>query len=126
MIQRFIPCLFTCGPLVLALAAWVKLFRTRQRGWPRPIAMAALSTVSANALFAACVYLYYSFRPSPALPPWEDTETLDLAMLFLLAPIGIVISLTAAARGSQRWLIGILGVASMLLLLVGALECSAV
>jgi hypothetical protein len=35
-----LPYLVTCGPLVLALAAWAKLYRGRQ--WPGPIALVAL------------------------------------------------------------------------------------
>ena len=84
--------------------------------------MVALSIVSANAVYAAVTFLYYTFKPSPDLPPWKDPETLDLALLFLTAPIGIIASVVAAVRVGPKWLIVILITASAILMLVGMME----
>ena len=125
MTQQIIGYLLTCGPLVLMLAAWAKLFWTRAP-WPVPVALIALSIVSANAVIAAANFLYYSFKPPPPLPPWKDPETLNLGLLFLLAPIGAVMGFVAGARGAPKWLVGILEMASVPLILVGFLEAVSV
>jgi hypothetical protein len=88
--------------------------------------MAALGIASANAAYAAFVYLYYSLKPSPWLPPWRDSETLDLALLFFTAPIGIIVTIVAAAKGAQKWLIAALVIALAMLSLVGVLEAISV
>ena len=108
------------------LAAWTTLYRTRQRGWPRPVALIALSIVSANALLAAGLFLRYELKPSPELPPWQDPEILTLALLFLLAPVGMIAGLIAAVNGAPKWLICILEIASLPLFVVGVLACGAV
>jgi hypothetical protein len=126
MTERLIPFLFTCTPLLLTLAAWTKLYRARQQQWPRVVALVALSIVTANAAFAAGTFLYYSFRPSPTLPPWQDSQILQLALLFLLAPIGMIVGFVAAARGTPKWLIWIVEGASVPLLVVGFLACGSV
>ena len=126
MIERLIPFLLTCAPFLLTLAAWAKLYRARQQQWPRVVALVALGSVTANAAFAAGTFLYYSFRPSPPLPPWQDSQTLQLALLFLLAPIGMIVGLVAAARGAPKWLIWIVEGASVPLLVVGFLACGSV
>jgi hypothetical protein len=122
MSPRFIPLLLTCGPLVVLVCAWARLCIRRRLGWPKPVAIAALSIASANAAYAAFVYLYYSLKPSLWLPPWKDPETLDLALLFLTAPIGIIVTIVAAAQGAQKWLIAALAIALATLSLVGLLE----
>jgi hypothetical protein len=127
MVRLLILCLLTCGPLVLTLAAWVKLYWTRQGQWPRPVALIALSVVSLNAALAAGLFVYYHFEPSsPSLPPWQDPEILNFGLLFLLAPIGMVIGFIAAARGAPKWLICVLEIASVPLFVVGLLASAAV
>jgi len=121
--QQLIPLVFTCGPFVLTLAAWTKLYRARQ--WPRPIALIALGILSANAALAAGTYLYYGFKPSP-LPPWQNPEILHLAMVFLLAPIGMIVGFVAAVRGAPKWLICIVEIASVPLLVIGVMASNAV
>ena len=123
MTQRLIPYLLTCGPFVLALAAWTKLYWARQ--WPRPIALIALGILSANAALAAGTYLYYGFKPSP-LPPWQNPEILHLAMLFLLAPIGMIVGFVAAVRGAPKWLTCIVEIASVPLFIIGVMASNAV
>jgi hypothetical protein len=121
-------CLLTCAPLALTLAAWGKVYWSRRRQWPQRLALVALCVVSANAAFAASSYLYYHLRlPSSSLPPWKDPETLNFGLLFLLAPIGMIIGVIAAARGgTPKWLICILELASLPLLVIGFFACLAV
>jgi hypothetical protein len=123
MTVRLIPYLFTCGPFLLALAAWTKLCRAPR--WPKPIALGALCVVTANAILAAGVFLYYDFKPSP-LPPWQNPQTLTLSLLFLLAPIGMIVGLVAAFQGAPKWLICVVEIASVPLLLVGVMAGNAV
>lgn len=122
MFLRLVPWLLTCGPLALTILAWVTLYRRRRQGWPKRVPMAALCITSANAAYAAFIYLYYSLKPGPDLPPWKDPETLDLAMLFLTAPIGIVVTITAAFLGAPEWLTAVLLLALLTLSLVGVME----
>lgn len=122
MSSHAVPLLLTCGPLVLTVIAWAVLVWKSRPRWPRPIQLVALSVVSANALYASITFLYYTFKPSPDLPPWKDPETLDLALLFLTAPVGIIVSIVAAVRTGPKWLIALLITASAILTLVGLME----
>jgi hypothetical protein len=126
MFLRAVPLLLTCGPLALTVAAWATLVWKSRPRWPRPIQLVALSIVSANAVYAAVTFLSYTFKPSPDLPPWKDPETLDLALLFLTAPIGIIVSIVAGLRMGPKWLIAILITASAILMLVGMMEGASV
>ncbi|GGA60767.1 hypothetical protein GCM10011507_10380 [Edaphobacter acidisoli] len=72
--------------------------------------------------YAAYTFLYYSLKPPLNLPPWKDPETLDLGLLFLLGPIGIILTVIAAARGASKSVVVPLIVASAILFLVGLLE----
>ena len=72
--------------------------------------------------YAAYIFLRYTVKPSPFLPPWKDPETLDLGMLFLLAPIGLVSTGIAGMRGASRWIVIPLVVALFVLFFVGVLE----
>ena len=58
--------------------------------------------------------------------PSQDPEILQLGLLFLLAPIGMILGLVAGVRGAPKWLIGIVEVASLPLLIVGTMAGSAV
>jgi peptidoglycan biosynthesis protein MviN/MurJ (putative lipid II flippase) len=126
MSLRTIPLLLTCGPLALTVfAGAIIVWKIRPR-WPRPVQIAALSIVSANAAYAAATFLYYTLKPTPDLPPWKDPETLNLGLLFLTAPIGIIVSFVAAVRGAPKWPMAILIAASAILMLVGIMEAASV
>lgn len=119
--------LFSCGPLVLTFAAWARLYWVRDRQWPRCLAVIALSIVTANAMFAAGTYAYYLMHPpSPSLPPWKDPQFLNFGLLFLLAPVGMIVGGIAATRGTAKWLIWALEVASIPLLVLGFFACAAI
>ena len=119
--------MLTCGPFVLTLSAWTKLYWMRQRQWPNAVALVALGVVSANAALAAGAFLYYQLRPSPSwLPSWDDPQILTLGLLFLLAPIGMILGVVAGVRGAPIWLICILEIESVPLLLIGLMAGSAV
>ena len=126
MNERVIPYMLTCGPFVLTLCAWMKLYWARQRQWPQPVALVALGIVSANAILAACTFLYFDSKPSHPLPPWEDRQVLTLGLLLLLAPVGMIVGFFAALRGAPKWLIGIVEIASVPLLVVGLMASAAV
>jgi hypothetical protein len=118
--------LFSCGPLALTIAAWIGL--SWVRGLQRlRLAIIALSIVTANATFAAGTYAYYRVHPpSPSLPPWRDPQILNFGLLFLFAPIGMIVGGIAATRGTAKWLILILEVASIPLLVLGFFAAAAV
>ena len=118
--------LFSCGPLVLALAAWIGLRWVRVQQRPR-LAVVTLGIVTANATFATWVYVYYRLHaPSASLPPWKDPQILDFGLLFLLAPIGMIVGGIAASRGTAKWLVWVLEVASIPLLVLGFFASAAV
>ncbi len=120
MTRRLIPYALTCGPFLLTLSAWMRLYWSRQRHWPPALALLALGIVSANSVFAAGTFLYYEFRPSPSwLPPWQDPQILNLGLLFLLAPVGMILGVIAGVRGAPKWLTCIVEIASLPLLVVG-------
>lgn len=108
----------TCGPLVLALASCASLFRLRGNK-PQPSALWATGTVTIYSAYAAYAFLRYSVGPPLDLPPWKDPETLDLALCFLLGPIGFVLSIFAGVRGASKWVVIPLVMASVVLFLVG-------
>jgi hypothetical protein len=43
-------------------------------------------------------------------------------MLFFTAPVGIILSVVAGARGAAKWLVALLLIASLILLHVGVIE----
>jgi len=127
MTRQVIPYMLTCGPFVLALGAWMKLYWARRGKWPNALALLALGFVTANAALAAGTFLYYEFRPpSHFLPPWQDPEILQLALLFLLAPIAMILGVVAGVRGAPKWLVCIVEIASVPLLLLGVMASNAV
>jgi len=112
--------MLTCGPLVLTLIAWAKLHWQRQRQPPNALALVALGMASANAALAATTFLYYELRPpSHFVPPWQDPEILQLGLLLLLAPIGMILGVVAGVRGAPKWLVVVVEIASVPLLIVG-------
>jgi hypothetical protein len=126
MSGRFILYILTCGPLLLSLAAWMRLYWA-PRDQRHALALLALGIASANAALACGTFLYYQLRPlSHFLPPWQDPEILQLGLLFLLAPIGMILGVVAGVRGAPKWLIGIVEVASLPLFIVGIMAGSEV
>jgi hypothetical protein len=127
MTGRFVLYILTCGPFLLVVIAWTKLYWSRQQQRPAAPALLALSIVSANASLAASTFLYFQFRASPPWrPPWEDPQILTLGLLLLLAPVGMVVGAVAGARGGPKWLICIVEIASVPLLVVGLMASGAV
>jgi hypothetical protein len=109
-------------PFLFTLAAWIKLYRSRERQWPRQTALDALGIVTGNAVLAAGTFLYCSFQPSPGLLPWQDSLQTPQAPFFgLLAYAGMIFGFIAAVRGAPRWLVWIVEGASVPLLIVGIL-----
>ena len=111
-----VPFLLTCCPLLLLIFPWARLLRSPHRA--SRIVYIATAMVTANALFAACLFAW-SLRPAPPLPPWEDPIVLDAALLILLAPIGVVLTVIASSRGMKKSEVGSLLTASVVLFLVG-------
>jgi hypothetical protein len=121
MTGQFIRYILTCGPLLLTLAAWIRLHWAPLRHG-RALALLALSIASANAALGCGTFLYYELRPpSHFLPPWQDREILLFGLLGLLAPIGMIVGLVAGVRGAPKWLIGTVEVASLPLFVVGVM-----
>lgn len=118
--------LLTCGPVVLTGAAWARVYLARQRERQRPVALIALAVTSANAVLSVDEFLRLQFRSSSGPPPWQDPQILTLSMLFLLAPIGMVLGLVALARGGPKWLFFTVEIASAALCVVGLLASLAV
>ena len=124
MNERLVPCLLSCGPLVLTLAAWAKLYLSRPR--PRTIALVALGVVTANATLAAVEFARFELRPHRFIPGWEDPQVLSIAMLMLFAPIGMFLGLLSAGRGTPKWLTLIVEIASIPLVIMGFFAVMAV
>jgi len=104
---RLIPYILTCGPLLLTLAAWMRLYWA-PRNQRHALPLLALGIANANAALACGTFLYYELRPSfHFLPPWQDPEILQLGWLFLLAPIGMILGVVALVQGAPKWLIRI-------------------
>ena len=98
----------------------------RRGGTLRPIGFISLGVATANALLAAGTFAYYELRPRGFIPPWQDREVLNLALLFLLAPVAMVLGLVAGVRGTPKWLVGVVELASVPLLVVGFFAVRAV
>ena len=116
-----VPLLLTTGPAILSTFALVRTLKDYRRGQLRSLPLGAVGVCWLITAYAACVFLYYTMKPSPDLPPWKDPETLDLGLLFLLAPIGVVSTVVAGVRGASRWIVIPLVAAMLILFLVGLL-----
>jgi hypothetical protein len=121
-----VPLLLTCGPLLLSTAAAVETIKDYRRGQLRALALAAVAAAWSVSAYAASVFLYYTLKPSPYLPPWKDPETLSLALLFLLAPVGLVATVIAGIRGASKWTVLSLVAAMLVLSFVGLIEGNSV
>ncbi len=119
--------LLICGPSVLTLAAWLKVYGARRQQMPDAFALLALGIVSANAIAAAVTFLYYGTRPpSHFLPPWQDREIAQLGLLGLFSPVGMILGAVAGVHGAPKWLVGVIELASLPLLVVGVMAGIAV
>ena len=77
--------------------------------------------------FAAYVFLRYTLFPLPSSPPpWKDAETLDLALLFFLAPVGAGLTISARFNSSSHSAMISLLVSLAVLLGAGLLEAVSV
>ena len=119
MLSEHIPWLFPLLPLVLTLGAWIKVYCTRHSQFPRPVALVALGITSLNAALAYGMFAYYRFKPSAPLPPWQDPSISNFGLFLFLAPLGMIVGLVAMRRGTPRWLVYVVEIASLPLLLAG-------
>lgn len=117
--------LITYLPLVAVLWAWLRVYRRRHTQPVNPPSFIALVIVTANAVLAAGTFVYYRFRAIRSLPPWQDPEILMLALLFFLAPIGMLFGFLAFRRG-EKWLVWLVEITSIWLFLIGCLAGLAV
>lgn len=119
--------LLTFGPLVLTIAAWIRIVIAREFDRVKASGLLALGVTTANALISSGIVLYHAIHPTPAnVPPWQDSQVLDLALLFLSAPVGMGLGVFAGIRGSAEWLVAVVAIASLPLLAVGILAGMAV
>ena len=119
--------LLTFGPLALAIYGWLRLLSPDERDRLGTTGLLALAFASANALISSAVVLYFAIHPTPInVPPWKDRQILDLALLILSAPIGMLLGLVAAIRRAPKWLVSIVEGASVPLLVIGMLAAGAV
>lgn len=123
--KRMLLLLLSCTPLAIMLVAWAILYGC-QRERVLPIGFIALGVATANAIFASGIFSYYELRPAGFLPPWHDPEILNLGLLFLLAPVAMVLGVVAAVRGAPKWLMGLVELSSVPLLIVGLFAVAAV
>ena len=121
-----VPFLLTCGPAVLSTFALIRALKDYRSGRLRVFPLWAVCGAWLVTVYAAYNFLRYTVKPSPYLPPWKDPETLDLALLFLLAPLGIVSTVVAGLRGASKRVVVPLVVALVVLFLVGLLEGASV
>jgi hypothetical protein len=121
-----VPLLLSCGPAVLSTFAVFRTLKEYGSGQIRAFPLWAVGGAWLITAYAAYIFLRYSLKPSPLLPPWKDPETLYLAMLFFLAPIGLVATVIAGLRGASRWVVVPLVAALLVLFLVGLLEGASV
>jgi hypothetical protein len=126
MSENLLPLVMVCGPSLVVMATWVATLVQVQRIQVRPITWVALGVVTANAFWASYIYFFYRLHPSPWQAPWRDPQILNYALLFLMAPIGMLLTFVAAARGAPKWLFWALELSSAPLLLIGFLATGAV
>jgi hypothetical protein len=111
--MRIVPWLLMFTPLAVLLVAWVIVYRRRQVKTLRLVGVVALGLATANALFGASTFAYYAIRARP--------EASALGLLFLSTPFPMVLGVVAAVRGTPKWLMGLVELASVPLLVVGLL-----
>lgn len=118
-----VPLFLVCGPLFLSSAALLDTFIRYRKEQIRSVPLYMVGGTWVVALYAAYVFLRYTVFPPPGSPPpWNDPETLDLAMLFFLAPIGFAMTVVAGNRGASRQTVIALLLAMFVLFVVGMME----
>jgi|GEM_PF-3007232 len=122
----FVPLLLTCGPALLSTFAMLRAAKDYRAGQLRSLPLWAVGSAWLVTGYAAYIFLYYTLKPSPGLPPWKDPETLHLGLLFLLAPVGLIATAIAGVRGASRWTVLPLLAALLVLFFVGVLEGASV
>jgi hypothetical protein len=123
---NLVPLLLSCGPAILSTFALLRTLKEYRSGQLRAFPLWAVGGAWLITAYAAYIFLRYTLKPSPYLPPWKDPETLDLALLFFLAPIGLVATVIAGLRGASKWAVVPLATALLVLFLLGLLEVAAV
>jgi hypothetical protein len=118
--------LLTCGPFVLALAAWASQFWMWRRQKPGSMTLAALGIFSASASLAAWTFFYYDFRPPSNPPPWQDSEIFVIALLLLPVMVAMLFALGAVLRGAPKWLMAMVEIGSLPLLFLSCMAIGAV
>jgi hypothetical protein len=121
-----VPLLLSCGPAILSTLALLRTLKEYRSGQLRAFPLWVVGGAWLITAYAAFIFLRYTVKPSPYLPPWKDPETLDLALLSFLAPIGLVATVIAGLRGASRWVVVPLVAALLVLFLVGLLEAASI
>jgi hypothetical protein len=122
-----VPTLLTCGPAALSALAFVRALKEHRSARIQRSALWAVGGVVLITAYAAYTFVHYTLKPPPdSPPPWQDPETLDLAMLFFLAPVGLIFAVIAGVRGASKRVVAPLIVALLVLFLVGLLEGASV
>lgn len=113
-----VPLVLTCGPAVLSTFAFTKAIKQYKTGQlsAKPIWLVGFAWLLT--LYSAYLYLRYTIAPTHR-PPWEDSETLRLASLFFLAPVGLITTLVAAMTGAAKGIVVPMVAAMVILLVVG-------
>ena len=123
MNQLLVPALLTCGPWLLSSGALAETFVRCRKGMAQSSAVWLVGGAWLVSAFAAYVFLRYTLFPLPGSPPpWKDPETLDLALLFFLAPVGVGFTIAAKFKSASSWAMIALLISMAFLLGVGLLE----
>ena len=119
----FVPALLTCGPALLATAALWETASRLKKHMTRPASVWTVGAVWLITVYAAYVFLRYTLFPPPGSPPpWKDPETLELGLLFFLAPVGIGVTIAAGVFGASRRSVLALVASLLVLFAVGCME----
>jgi hypothetical protein len=90
------------------------------------MALIALVLFSGCAVAAVCNFLYFSWRASSNLPPWQDSEILNFGVLFLPVLVAMLFALGAVLRGAPKWPMALIGIGSLPLLFLSVMAVGAV
>jgi hypothetical protein len=126
MRSLLLPLLIICGPAIASTIALLRAVKEYRSGKLRAFPLCAVAGAWLITAYAPYVFLRHVMKSSPYLPPWEDPETLHLAMLLFLAPVGLGATAVAGLCGASRWVILPLAASLLLLFLVGCLEAASV
>ena len=113
------------GPAGILAITWIGVLVTWKRTRPSKLMLVALAITSVAAAWAMPAYILYDSQTYD-LPPWKDPETLDLGLLFLMAPVSAILAAVAAVRGAPKWLVAAVEIASIQLAFIGFMACGSV